>query len=103
MALLISLCVVIENMKSENRKLTQKVRSIDIYILIKYILIKRSKNEQPIVCKIMLQISVDYLGYIFKCVKKFKLSRSCREIRPSIVKNIVIINNSIERKSLASK
>lgn len=58
MALLISLCVVIENMKSENRKLTQKVRSIDIYILIKYILIKRSKNEQPIVCKIMLQISV---------------------------------------------
>lgn len=27
MALLISLSVVIENMKSENRKLTQKVRS----------------------------------------------------------------------------
>ena len=51
MALLISLCVVIENMKSENRKLTQKVRSKD------------QKNEQPIVCKIMLQISVDYLGY----------------------------------------
>ena len=64
MALLISLCVVIENMKSENRKLTQKVRSIDIYILIKYILIKRSKtsnqkrvNNAPNICY--------YLGYIY--------------------------------------
>ena len=68
MALLISPCVVIENMKSENRKLTQKVRSIDIYILIKYVLIKRSKNEQPIVCKIMLQISV-ITWDIFICIK----------------------------------
>lgn len=50
----------------------------------------------------MLQISV-ITWDIYLYALKFKLSRSCREIRPSIVKNIVIINNSIERKSLASK
>lgn len=59
-------------MKSENRKLTQKVRSIDIYILIKYVLIKRSKKRATNVknqwCKIMLQISV-ITWDIFKCVK----------------------------------
>lgn len=57
-------------MKSENRKLTQKVRSIDIYILIKYILIKRSKKRATNVknqwCKIMLQDTVDYLSIIIK-------------------------------------
>lgn len=57
-------------MKSENRKLTQKVRSIDIYILIKYILIKRSKKRATNVknqwCKIMLQDTVDYLNIIIK-------------------------------------
>ena len=37
--------MVIENMKSENRKLAQKVRSINIYILVKYILIKRPKTS----------------------------------------------------------
>ena len=57
-------------MKSENRKLAQKVRSIDIYILIKYILIKRSKKRATNVknqwCKIMLQDTVDYLSIIIK-------------------------------------
>lgn len=70
-------------MKSENRKLTQKVRSKD-----QKTSNQKCVNNAPNICY--------YLGYIY-------LNRSCREIRPSIVKNIIIINNSIERKSLASK
>ena len=49
-------------MKSENRKLTQKVKR-----------------------------------------RVLKLNWSCREIRPSIVKNTIIVYDGIERKSLADK